>query len=87
MAVKGSLQGCTATELQSIRASALACMVNNTVRGTTYTIAGRSFSFPSLEAAQNLLEEANYSLGFLQGTRAMNLRANFNPAIGKGTGA
>jgi hypothetical protein len=87
MAAKGLLQGCTAAEIQTIRAAALACIVNNTVRGTTYTIAGRSFSFPSIEGAQELLSECNYSLGFLQGTRALNLRANFNPSIGKGTGA
>jgi len=87
MAANGTLVGCTAAELATIRAAAITCITNNTVRGTSYTIAGRSFSFPSLQDAQQLLLEANYALGQLQGTRAFNLRANFNPAIGKGTGA
>jgi len=77
--------GCTAAELATIRAAALACITNNTVRGTSYAIAGRNFSFPSLEAAGALLLEANYALGFLQETRATSVRMNFNPALGKGT--
>jgi hypothetical protein len=55
------------------------------VRGTSYSIAGRTFSFPTLEAAQDLLSECNYALGLLNGTRSMNVRANFNPGLGRGT--
>jgi hypothetical protein len=38
-----------------------------------------------LEAAQDLLSECNYALGLLNGTRSMNVRANFNPGLGRGT--
>jgi hypothetical protein len=82
--MKGTLVGLTATELTTLRASALACIVAGTVRGTSYSIAGRTFSFPTLEAAQDLLSESNYALGLLNGTRSANVRANFNPGLGRG---
>ena len=82
--MKGTLVGLTATELTTLRTSALACIVAGTVRGTSYSIAGRTFSFPTLEAAQDLLSEANYALGLLNGTRSANVRANFNPGLGRG---
>jgi hypothetical protein len=83
--MKGTLVGLTGTELGTLRSSALACIVAGTVRGTSYSIAGRTFSFPTLEAAQDLLSECNYALGLLNGTRSMNVRANFNPGLGRGT--
>jgi hypothetical protein len=83
--MKGTLVGLTGTELTTLRTSALACIVAGTVRGTSYSIAGRTFSFPTLEAAQDLLSECNYALGLLNGTRSMNVRANFNPGLGRGT--
>jgi hypothetical protein len=83
--MKGNLLGLTATELGTLRSSALACIIAGTVRGTSYSIAGRTFSFPTLEAAQDLLSECNYALGLLNGTRSMNVRANFNPGLGRGT--
>jgi len=82
--MKGNLLGLTATELGTLRSSALACIIAGTVRGTSYSIAGRTFSFPTLEAAQDLLSECNYALGLLNGTRSMNVRANFNPGLGRG---
>jgi len=83
--MKGTLVGLTGTELGTLRSSALACIVAGTVRGTSYSIAGRTFSFPTLEAAQDLLSECNYALGLLNSTRSMNVRANFNPGLGRGT--
>jgi hypothetical protein len=83
--MKGTLVGLTGTELGTLRSSALACIIAGTVRGTSYSIAGRTFSFPTLEAAQDLLSECNYALGLLNGTRSMNVRANFNPGLGRGT--
>ena len=83
--MKGTLVGLTGTELGTLRSSALACIIAGTVRGTSYSIAGRTFSFPTLEAAQDLLSEANYALGLLNGTRSANVRANFNPGLGRGT--
>lgn len=82
--MKGTLVGLTATELTTLRTSALACIVAGTVRGTSYSIAGRTFSFPTLEAAQDLLSECSYALGLLNGTRSPNVRANFNPGLGRG---
>jgi hypothetical protein len=86
MAVKGTLVGLTATEIAEVRSSCLACIIANNVRGLNYSIAGRSFSFPSLESAQQLLLECNYAAGRLNGTTSMNVRANFNPSIGRGSG-
>jgi hypothetical protein len=83
--MKGTLVGLTGTELGTLRSSALACIIAGTVRGTSYSIAGRTFSFPTLEAAQDLLSECNYALGLLNGTRSMSSRANFNPGLGRGT--
>lgn len=82
--MKGTLVGLTATELTTLRTSALACIVAGTVRGSSYSIAGRTFSFPTLEAAQDLLSECSYALGLLNGTRSPNVRANFNPGLGRG---
>lgn len=86
MAVKGSLIGLTSAELNSVRAAALSCILASNVRGVNYSIAGRSFGFPSLADAQQLLLEANHALGRLTGNTSMNVRANFNPSIGRGSG-
>ncbi len=81
----GKLIGISAATLQSIIDAGTACLIANTVRGTSYTIAGRSFQFPTLEAAQDMLGEANYALAILTGQRSFQSRANFNPALGRGT--
>ena len=86
MAIKGSLVGLTSAELTSVRSAALACILANSVRGVNYSIAGRSFGFPSLADAQQILLEANHALGRLTGNTSMNVRANFNPSIGRGSG-
>lgn len=83
---QGSLIGLSADDLNAIITSAKGCLVANTVRGQSYSIAGRSYTFPDLAACQNLLQEANYALGLLTGARSMNVRANFNLAIGRGRG-
>ena len=61
MAIKGTLVGLTSAELTSVRSAALACILANSVRGVNYSIAGRSFGFPSLADAQQLLLEANFA--------------------------
>lgn len=86
MAVKGSLVGLSSTELTEIRTAAVTCIIASSVRGVNYSIAGRSFGFPSLADAQQLLLEANHALGRLTGNTSMNVRANFNPSIGRGSG-
>ena len=82
---KGSLVGLSSADLTSIKSSCVACLVANTVRGFNYTIAGRSFTFPDLAACQDVLSEANYAFSILAGTRSSNVRANFNPSLGRGT--
>ncbi len=84
MAAIGSLVGLDAADLQSIISAAKQCLVANAVRGQSYAIAGRNFSFPTLAEAQQLLLEANYALGLLTGQRSPYVRANFNPALGRG---
>lgn len=86
MAVSGSLVGLDSTDLQNIINAAKQCLVANAVRGVNYSIAGRSFVFPSLADASQLLSEANYASGLLTGQRSANVRANFNEALGRGTG-
>lgn len=81
---QGALIGLTAAQLQTIISSAQGCIVANTVRGVSYSIAGRSFTFPSLDEASRLLGEANYALGLLTGQRSTNVRGNFNRALDKG---
>jgi hypothetical protein len=83
-APSGKLIGIPSPVLQSIIDAGTACLIANTVRGSSYSIAGRSFQFPTLEAAQDMLAEANYALALATGARSMNVRANFNPAIGRG---
>jgi hypothetical protein len=85
MAAMGTLVGLSADELNSIRAAALQCIVANSVRGISYSIAGRQFTFPSMSDCQQLLLETNYALGILTGQRSANVRTNFNYAIGRGT--
>lgn len=83
---QGTLVGLDAPTLTGIIAAAQAALVAATVRGVSYSIAGRSYSFPDLAACQTLLQEANYALGLLNGTRATSVRANFNLCIGRGSG-
>lgn len=87
MAANGSLVGLPAASLNSIIAAAQQCLIANAVRGISYSIAGRNFSFPTLAEAQQLLLEANYALGLLTGQRSPYVRANFNPALGRGGSA
>lgn len=83
--IKQTLVGLDAADLVEIRDACKAAIIAGTVRGISYTIAGRSFSFPSLESASATLQEAVYALGILSGTRSSNVRANFNPSIGRGS--
>jgi len=83
MAAQGTLVGLTQTELADIRTAAVTCLTAASVRGISYSIAGRSFTFPNLESAQTLLLEVNYALERLTGARSMVSRANFNPGMGR----
>jgi hypothetical protein len=80
---QGTLVGLTSAELADVRAAALQCLIAGAVRGINYTIANRTFSFPSLESAQSLLAEANYAAELLTGQRSTFSVANFNPALGR----
>lgn len=79
-----SFVGLEAADLVTIRDACKGAIVAGTVRGTSYTIAGRSFTFPSLADAASTLAAANYALGLLTGTRSEVVRANFNPATNRG---
>lgn len=83
MAASGSLVGIPLADLQSISAAASQCLVNDTIRGVSYSIAGRSYNFPDLASCTKLLEEANYAIGLLTGARSTAIRANFNPSLGR----
>jgi hypothetical protein len=83
--IRGTLIGIDTGTLQNIITSATQCLIANTVRGTSYSIAGRNFEFPDLDSAQTLLQEANFALGLAQGTRSLSVGANFNPALGQGS--
>lgn len=85
MAASGKLVGLSADQLNTIIGACQQCIVANTVRGVSYSIAGRNFTFPSLSEAAQMLLEANYALGLLTGQRSANIRANFNVALGRGT--
>lgn len=77
--------GLEAADLEAIRDACKGAIIAGTVRGISYTIAGRSFSFPSLESASATLQKALYALSILSGTRSTNVRANFNPSLGRGS--
>jgi hypothetical protein len=85
MADINALVGLESADLIEIRDACKAAIVAGAVRGISYTIAGRSFSFPSLADCQSTLAAAVYALGILNGTRSTNVRANFNPSVGRGT--
>jgi hypothetical protein len=85
MPVKGAFVGLTADEINSIKAAALQAIVASSVRGVSYSIAGRQFTFPSLESCRDILQECNYALGILTGQRSSYVRTNFNTALGRGT--
>lgn len=84
MAASGKLIGLDQNELIEIRDAAKQALLAGMVRGISYSIAGRSFSFPSLAEASQMILEANYALQLLQGTRSNNAIANFNRGLGRG---
>lgn len=80
-----TLVGLDAADLILIRDACKGAIIAGTVRGISYTIAGRSFTFPSLESCSSTLQAANYALSAINGTRSDNIRANFNPSMGRGS--
>ena len=70
--------------LTEIRAALIAAMIAGLARGTSYTIAGRSFSFSNLTELRQTIEAASWAIGQLDGTRSEHVRACFNPAMGRG---
>jgi len=78
MAVRQTLVGLDASDLEEIRDACKAAIVAGAVRGISYTIAGRSFGFASMSEVQNTLQEAVYALGLLTGARSDVVRSNFN---------
>jgi len=83
MAATGQLVGLSADQLNTILAACQQGIVANAVRGISYGIAGRNFSFASMEELRQTMLEANYALGLLTGQRSAFVRCNFNPALGR----
>ncbi len=86
MPITGSLVNLPLTSLQQINAAAQQCIIAASVRGVTYSIAGRSFTFPDLTTATALLAESQYAIDLQTGARSTMVRANFNPCLGRGSG-
>lgn len=86
MAVQGQLVGLSPASLQTILAACEQGIIANAVRGISYGIAGRNFSFASMDDLRQTMNEANYALGLLTGQRSAYVRANFNPALGRSGG-
>lgn len=84
MAASGSFDGLTLDQLNSLLAVYLQCITAIAVRGTSYSIAGRSFSFPNIPEVNQTILELNYAIGKLTGARSGSARANFNPSLGRG---
>jgi hypothetical protein len=85
MAVRQTLVGLEIEDLTEIINACKGAIVAGNVRGTSYTIAGRSFTFPSMMECQNTLQEALYAKGLLTGARSEQVRVNFNPSLGRGS--
>ena len=83
MAAKGTLIGLPIAELTAIRDAMSAGIVAAMARGTSYTIAGRSFTFPGLSEAGAMAQEANYAIGLINGSQSRIVRANFNDGMGR----
>ena len=83
MAVRQTLVGLDAPTLQAIQTACTQAIISGCGRGVSYGIAGRTFSFPSLESAQNTLQEAANALGMLTGDRADVQVCNFNPSFNR----
>jgi Ca2+/H+ antiporter len=85
MAAKGIFVGQSAEDITAVRDAMQSGILASMARGTSYTIAGRSFTFPGLMEAGAMIQEANYALGLINGTRAKVVRANFNTGMGRGS--
>jgi len=85
MAASGKLIGLDIVTLTAIRDALTEALVAGLKRGQSYTIAGRSFTFSSVTELINAIAEANQAIGNLTGAVSMNVRANFNGGIGRGS--
>lgn len=86
MAATGQLVGLSGEQLQTIIDACQQGIVANAIRGIAYSIAGRNFSFSSMDQLRQTMLEANYAIGLLSGQRSAFVRANFNPALGRSGG-
>jgi hypothetical protein len=84
--VNGWLIGLPVSTLQAIVDQCTQTLINGFVRGTSYTIAGRAHTFSSPAEIAGMINEANLAIGLQTGARSFNVRANFNPSLGRGRG-
>lgn len=83
MAATGKFLFLNVEELQEMKADYKAALKAILVRGTTYTIAGRSFGFTDERALRDGLEEIGFALGRKTNQSSDCVRANFNPSLGR----
>ena len=76
-------EGWSVAELTTFREALITSATALLVRGSSYSIAGRSFSFATLTEIKDTIAAIGYSLGKLTGTRSDHVRANFNPSVGR----
>ena len=85
MAAKGTLVGLPAADLTAIKDAMVSGIVAAMSRGSSYTIAGRSFTFPGISEANAMILECTYAQEMASGNRSHVVRANFNDGMGRGS--
>jgi len=81
--VNGWLIDLPVPTLQAISATCTQALVNGFVRGNSYTIAGRAHTFSDPKDIALMINECTYAIGLQTGQRSANVRANFNPSLGR----
>jgi len=84
MAAMQKLVFLSVPQLDTLLAAALDALAKGLGRGTSYSIAGKSFGFSSIAEITNLIQEIGYARSMKTGTNSETCRANFNPAVGRG---
>jgi len=85
MAFQEKLIGLPPETLRAISAAAQAAIIAGLTRGTSYTIAGRSFGFSTISECVGLINECEAALRLANGTGSQCVVANFNRGMGRGS--
>ena len=76
---KGDFIGLPIATLTSLRDKYLTCLEAIAVAGTSYSIAGRSFSRANLGEVRDTIAELTYAITLANGTRTLTTYAKFGP--------